>query len=84
MKSKVVEKTEGHQMRGFTATQLPDRGPVAKKGIFSETLAIISESFAQQSSVLMNLLERVFITILGNGDVLVLKLFSPVPHYFRS
>ena len=32
MKSKVLESGEGRQMRGFTATQLPKRGPQAKSG----------------------------------------------------
>jgi hypothetical protein len=31
-KSKVLESTAGHQMRGFTATQLPDRERSAKTG----------------------------------------------------
>ncbi|WAR30226.1 hypothetical protein MAR_032768 [Mya arenaria] len=31
-KSKVLESTEGHQMRGFTATELPKRGPAPKSG----------------------------------------------------
>ncbi|KAH3796146.1 uncharacterized protein LOC127838019 [Dreissena polymorpha] len=31
-KSKVLESTQGHQMRGFTQTQLPDRGRAAKSG----------------------------------------------------
>lgn len=31
-KSKVLETTAGHQMRGFTATQLPDREKAAKLG----------------------------------------------------
>lgn len=37
-KSKVLETTEGHQMRGFTATQLPKRGAVVKTGQYDIVL----------------------------------------------